>query len=140
MSNIQTEKQNYVWSDRRRTIFGLPWSFTKYMLTPERLFIEDGLIRSTENEVRLYRIMDVQLVRTLRQKIFGLGTIRVSSSDKTLKNFEIRNIKDSKNVKELLSELVEKQRNEKRVVNREVMGGPEDGDFDGFDNDGDGIF
>ena len=122
-----------IWEDRKRTLFGLPWSFTKYRLTDERLIIETGFLHSVENEVRLYRIMDVQLDRTLGQKIFGLGTIHVKSGDKTLKDFDIKNIKDSRDVKEILSELVEKSRVDKRVVNREMMLDDID-DKEGFDN------
>ncbi len=137
MSKIKTETQNIIWHDRRRIIFGLPWTFTKYSLTNERFFIEDGLFKSTEDEVRLYRVLDVKLTRTFMQKIFGLGTIKVSSSDRSLQNFEIKNIKDSKNVKELLSELVEKQRDAKRVYNREVMSAHDsfNEDDDDFDDD-----
>ena len=40
----------------------------------------------------------------------------------------IKNIKKPKYVKELLSELVEKQRDEKRVVNRELMASSIDDD------------
>ena len=135
----QTLEQNEpIWKDRKRTVFGLPWTFTKYSLTPDRLFIERGLAQSTEDEVRLYRILDIRLVRSLSQKMFGLGTLQINSSDRTLKNFELKNIKNSKYVKELLSEMVEKQRMEKRVVNREVMGGPGDFNDDGFDDDDDG--
>ena len=54
------------WTDRKRTLFGLPLSFTKYTLTEERFFIEKGFFNSTEDEVRLYRIQDVQLKRTSR--------------------------------------------------------------------------
>ena len=111
-------------------------------MTSDRLFIEKGLVQSTEDEVRLYRILDIRLIRSLGQKMFGLGTIQISSSDKTMKNFELKNIKNSKYVKELLSEMVEKQRVEKRVVNREVMGGPGPGpdafDDNDFDDDDDG--
>lgn len=121
-----------IWEDRKRTLFGLPLSFTKYRLTNERLFIESGLLHSVENEVRLYRIMDVQLDRTLGQKIFGVGTIHVKSGDKTLKDFDIKSIKNSREIKEMLSELVEKNRVEKRVVNREMM--LDDVDDEGFDN------
>ena len=121
-----------IWEDRKRTLFGLPLSFTKYRLTNERLFIESGLLHSVENEVRLYRIMDVQLDRTLGQKIFGVGTIHVKSGDKTLKDFDIKSIKNSREIKEMLSELVEKNRVEKRVVNREMMF--DDVDDEGFDN------
>jgi uncharacterized membrane protein YdbT with pleckstrin-like domain len=111
-----------VWSDRKRTFLGLPLSFTKYELTEERLFVKTGFLNTTENEVRLYRILDLQLNRTLGQKLFGVGTITVSSSDKSLGNFIIKNVKHSKDVKELLSDLVEKQREAKRVSNREFLG------------------
>ncbi len=119
-------EKEILWKDRKRTFFGLPWSFTKYSLTEERLFVETGFFNTTENEVRLYRIMDVQLTRSLGQKIVGVGTIHVKSADKTLKDFEIKSVKDSRNVKEMLSELVEKNRTEKRVMNREVMDGEDD--------------
>ena len=115
------ENQKIIWKDRKRTLFGLPLSFTKYSLEEDRLFIETGFFNSVENEVRLYRIMDLQLSRTLGQKMFGLGTIEVKSADKTLGDFEIKNIKNSKEVKEQLSKLVEEMRDKKRVVNRELM-------------------
>ena len=33
---------NHVWKDRKRTIFGLPLSFTVYKATEEKLLIESG--------------------------------------------------------------------------------------------------
>ncbi len=124
-----------LWKDRKRGFLGLPLSFTKYSLTKERLFVETGFINSVENEVRLYRILDVQMTRTLGQKMFGLGSINVHSSDVSSKDFTIKNIKKPKYVKELLSELVEKQRDEKRVVNRELMASSIDDD--GLDDNDD---
>mgnify|MGYP000064782610 FL=1 len=50
---------NIVWKDRKRTLFGLPWSFTKYSLSDDRLFISTGFLSTKEDEVRLYRIMDI---------------------------------------------------------------------------------
>mgnify|MGYP000789395574 CR=1 FL=1 len=112
---------NIVWKDRKRTLFGLPWSFTKYSLSDDRLFISTGFLSTKEDEVRLYRIMDISLKRTLGQRIFGLGTIKCCSADKTLGDFEIKNIKKSKDVKELLSEMVENERNRKKVTSREFI-------------------
>ena len=122
------ENQKIIWKDRKRTLFGLPLSFTKYSLEEDRLFIETGFFNSVENEVRLYRIMDLQLSRTLGQKMFGLGTIKVKSADKTLGDFEIKNIKDSENVKNQLSDLIEEARRSNRVSSREFMTEPEDDD------------
>ena len=120
----------YIWKDRKRTIFGLPLSFTKYRLTEERLFIEKGVLSKQEDEVRLYRIMDLSLKRTLGQRIFGVGTIFCCSADKTLGDFEIKNIKRPHEVKEILSEHIEKQRDAKRVVNREYMSHDDHDEFD----------
>ena len=67
------------WKDRRRTIFGLPWTFTKYTLTPEKLLVQTGMLNLKEEEVRLYRIMDVTLHRSVGERLFGLGTIHCLS-------------------------------------------------------------
>ncbi|MCI8327144.1 MAG: PH domain-containing protein [Lachnospiraceae bacterium] len=113
---------DYLWSDRKRTIFGLPLSFTKYALTEERLFIEEGFLNKREDEVRLYRIMDISLSMTLGQRIFGVGTIHCCSADKSQGDFDILSVKKPREVKEQLSTLVEVQREAKRVNSREYMG------------------
>jgi len=111
-----------LWSDRKRVLFfGLPLSFTTYRLTSNRLFINSGFLTQKQDEVRLYRITDVSLSRTLMQRIFGLSTIHCNSSDKTLGNFDIINVKDGENVKELLSQSVEEERMARRVYTRENM-------------------
>ena len=125
---------NIVWKDRKRTIFGLPWSFTKYSLSDDRLFISTGFLSTKEDEVRLYRIMDISLNRTLGQRMFGLGTIKCCSADKTLGDFEIKNIKKSKDVKEMLSEMVEEERNRKKVTSREFIDHDDDEFDDGHDD------
>lgn len=120
---------NYVWSARKRNALGLPWTFTQYALSEDRLFVTSGLLKTVENEVRLYRVLDLSLSRTLLQKIFGMGTIHVASADRTLGDFDLVNIKNPDQVKERLSTLVEENRDKKRVTNREFMG--EDIDVEG---------
>ena len=116
------------WKDRRRPIFGLPLSFTKYELKEDCLYIFTGFLNTTENEVRLYRILDLTLKRSIWQRMFGVGTIHVSSSDQSMGNFTIRDIKKPREVKEMLSDMVEKQRDAKRVVKREYMPASDDDD------------
>lgn len=109
-----------IWHDRKRiTFFGLPFTFTSYSATNEVLYIKQGFFSTTEDEVRLYRIMDISLKRNLFQKMFGIGTIHCCSGDKTLGDFDIVNIKKPREVKALLSDLIETQRESKRVVSRE---------------------
>ena len=119
--NVENDDNEILWKDRKRTFLGMPLSFTKYSLSKERLFVETGFFNTVENEVRLYRILDIQLTRSFGQKLFGLGSININSSDESLGDFTIKNIKKPKDVKELLSELVERQRDAKRVSNREIM-------------------
>ncbi len=111
-----------LWHDRKRWLFfGLPFTFTRYAVSKERLFISKGFLNVTDDEVRLYRIVDISLRRSLAQRIFGLGTIAVCSGDKTMQDFELQNIKHPMATKELISDLVERQREIKRVVSRENM-------------------
>ncbi len=127
-------EQNLVWKDRKRIWCGLPWTFTKYELSSDRLVIKTGFFNQNDDEVRLYRILDISLRRSLFQRIFGLGTIRCNSVDKTMKNFDITNIKNSERVKDQLSDLVEESRRSNRVSSREFMTELDDDDDDDSDN------
>ena len=122
------DRPGAVWQDRKRIIFGLPWTFTKYVLTKEKLLIQTGILNTKEEEVRLYRIMDVTLRRSLGQRPFGLGTIHCCSADKSTPEFDIKWIPDSAAVKEKLSDLVEAERMAKRVSSREFMSDEDDGE------------
>ena len=121
--------KDIIWTDRKRIIFGLPWTFTKYILTKEKLLVETGILNKDQEEIRLYRIMDMTLRRSLWQRLFGLGTIHCCTADKSSPELDIQWIPDSENVKELLSDLVEAERMEKRVSSREFFS-DSDGDLD----------
>ena len=126
------DKTTYVWKDRKRIIFGLPWSFTVYKLTEEKLFIETGFFSKKEEEIRLYRVMDLTLKRPFGQRLWGLGTIHCCTADKSTPEFDILKVKKSKEVKDMISDMVEKQREEKRISAREFMS---DGGYDEADGD-----
>ena len=119
-----------IWNDRRRNWLGLPWSFNKYSLSEDRLFVQNGFFKTTYDEVRLYRILDVKMTQSLGQKIESTGTISVHSSDKELGCFELKNVKNPMQVKELLSAKVEIQRDKHRVYSRENMIDQPDDDID----------
>lgn len=127
-------EREVVWQDRKRIIFGLPWTFTKYRLTREKLYIETGFLNKREEEIRLYRIMDLSLRRPLGQRIFGLGTIHCCTADKSTPEFDILRIKNASDVKEMLSDMVEQQRDEKRISAREFMMDDNFGDEDDVDD------
>ena len=124
-----------LWSDRKRIWCGLPWTFTVYSMTDDRLFVKRGLFNLREDEVRLYRIKDLVLERSLFQRIFGLGTIQVVSSDSSLGTFALSNIKKSEEVKEQLSTLVEEERQRKKVSSREFISFESEEENEGLDTE-----
>lgn len=122
----------YIWKDRKRFL-GLPLSFTRYAMTEDRLFLSVGFLSIKDEEILLYRIRDINTSRTLWQRIFGVGTVSVVSSDKTLPNLVMKNIKDPIAVKEMLHHQVEEMKIRRRVRLGEVMTDNfdmDDGDLD----------
>ena len=109
-----------LWKDRKR-YFGLPLSFTRYSLSEDRLFISEGFLNLKDDEVLLYRVRDIDTRRTLWQRLFGVGTVIVVSSDKTMPNLVLKNIKDPVFVKELIHKQVEEMKIRRRVRFGEIM-------------------
>lgn len=95
-----------LWKDKKR-YFGMPISFTTYSLSDDRLFVETGFLNRKYEEILLYRVRDISLARNLGQMIFGVGTIKIISSDMSAGELQIVNVRASKQVKELLHQLVE---------------------------------
>lgn len=124
------EELKVIWKNRKRPIFGLPLSFTKYTLLEEKILIDTGFFSTKQEEIKLYRIMDVTLKRTLWQKIFGVGTIHCCSADKTTPEFDIVDVKDSFKVKEMISKMSEDERNKKRVTGKEIFTDSDSDDLD----------
>lgn len=114
-------EKGYLWRERKRTLFGLPLSFTVYTLTEDKLLIEKGILNKVQEEVRLYRIIDLTLNRSLEERIFGLGTIHCCSGDRSTPEFDILRVKKSQVVKDLLSETVENARKKNRIGTREFI-------------------
>ena len=129
------ESIEYRWKDRRRR-FGLPISFTRYMLSEDRLFCETGLLNLKADEVLLYRVQDLVLTMTLGQRVFGVGTVCVHSSDKSIPHLDLKNVKHPREVKELIHRSVEEAKDRRRMRATEVLGkdgGPACHDGDEFD-------
>lgn len=124
----------YIWKDRKR-FWGMPLSFTRYALSGDRLFLSVGFLSVRDEEVLLYRIRDISLRRSLWQRIFGVGTITVISSDKTTPQLALKNIKRPMDIKELLHENVEDAKLRRRMRFSEMMTDLPDGNDDDPDDD-----
>ena len=110
----------YIWKDRKR-YFGMPLSFTRYALSDDRLFLSVGCLSIQDEEVLLYRVRDIDTSRSLWQRLFGVGTVTVMSSDKSMPTLVLKNVKDPISVKEMIHQQVEKAKIERRVRFGEIM-------------------
>ena len=126
-----------IWKDRKRYM-GMPLSFTNYGLSEDRLFLSVGFLNIKDEELLLYRIRDISVKRSLGQRLFGVGTVVVNSSDKSSPVLELKNVKDPLVVKELLHQQVEEMKDRRRVRYSEIASYNDDMD-DELDADGDGI-
>ena len=129
----EVPEEKVMWKDRKRFL-GMPLSFTRYQLTPTRLTVSVGLFSTHIEETLLYRILDSNLQRNFWQKLFGVGTVMVFAGDRSAQTIVLKNVRESEKVRRLLGELVEKEREAKRITAREMYGsgfGQLDGDVDG---------
>ena len=129
--------KQYIWHDRKRYL-GLPLSFTRYAISEDRLFLSQGFLSIKDEEILLYRVRDISMSRSLGQRIFGVGSITVSSSDQSQPTLLIKNIKKPVAVKELLHNQVEENKIRRRVRFSEIAGNLSDkDDGDDWDDFGD---
>ena len=128
-----------IWKDRKRYL-GMPLSFTRYALSEDRLFLSVGFLSIKDDEILLYRVRDITTSRSLWQRLFGVGTVTVVSSDKTMPTLQMKNIRNPVAVKELLHNRVEEMKIRRRVRLGEIIttgqGSDDDDDpDDGLDDD-----
>lgn len=123
----------YIWKDRKR-FFGLPLSFTRYALSEDRLFLSIGFLSVRDEEVLLYRVRDISSKRTIGQRLCGVGSVTVTSSDKSTPYLVLKNIKNPLLFKELLHENVEECKIRRRMRFGEMMTDVQTTDDDDLDN------
>lgn len=106
-----------VFTERKRLLFlGLPWTFTKYTITPSFLTISQGLLNTTEDDCYMYKIQDVKLNKTLWERLFGLATITCYTGDVTHKEIKLEHIKNSDEIKTYLLKTSEEARIKRRTL------------------------
>lgn len=128
---------DYIWADRKR-ILGMPLTFTRYRMSEDRLFLSTGFFTTKDEEILLYRVRDISLTITLWQRIFGVGTVTIISSDKTLPTLVLKNIKQPRMIKEKIHQQVEEMKIRRRMRIGEIMtdqnpNDDDDTDLDRFD-------
>jgi len=91
-----------------------------YELTTQRFKVSHGVLSRHTDELELYRVKDTTFTQNLFQRIFGLATVHMKTSDPSTPMVSIHSIvaSQAKSLREQIRTLTEELRDRKRV--REV--------------------
>ena len=110
---------------KRWLFFGLPFTFTVYTVGEDMITVSEGFLNKKENDCYMYKVQDVELLESLPQRIFGLGTVRCFTGDPTSPTLLIQNVKNARSVKNFILEASEKARRRRRTMNMLDIGAEE---------------
>lgn len=127
----------YIWTDKKRTVFGLPWTFTRYFLTETKFITRTGFFTVDEDEIDLYKIIDKKVRFPFWQRLVGCGTIIIYSKDADTPTKEVQCIKNPRHTSELIDKYLNIMRDRYGIRGRDMMSGGAYHDDDGYDNDDD---
>jgi len=86
-----------------------------FELTNERIRITSGVINQSIDEIELYRVKDSRTIRPWWMRLTGLASIVLETSDRSTPVLVIPAIRNGMEIRELLRQQVELQRDRKRV-------------------------
>lgn len=113
---------DYLWTDKKRTLFGLPLSFTRYFLTEDKFITRKGFLSITEDEFDLYRVTDKKLKLSLFERMFGCGTIQLHVKDVDTPIKDIDSVKEPRKVLALLDTHINLNKDKYHIRGRDMVG------------------
>ena len=75
---------------------------TLYIVTNQRVMIEQGIVTKTVNEIDLRYVDDSQFFQGLTDRLLGIGNVTLHSSDANTPTYMMRSIRDPRGVRELI--------------------------------------
>jgi uncharacterized membrane protein YdbT with pleckstrin-like domain len=90
---------------------------SSYEITDQRLIVKRGLIMKSIDEIELYRIKDVRVDYSLINQLTDVGTITITSSDRTTghRAFVLRDVPAARERREGIRKLVDRARQRRGV-------------------------
>jgi uncharacterized membrane protein YdbT with pleckstrin-like domain len=75
---------------------------TMYRVTNQRVLVEQGIFSKTVDEIDLRYVEDSTFNQNLVERILGIGSVTLMSSDKNTPRYVLRSIKDPRGVREMI--------------------------------------
>ena len=140
MAEKQNEREHFIDDDtivyrerKRLLLFGLPWTFTRYTITPGVITVNQGLINTIEDDCYMYKIQDVKLTSSFMEKLVGVATLLCYTGDITNPELKLVHIRHAREIKSYLLKTSEEARLKRRTLHTVDIGAHD------IDADGDGI-
>lgn len=122
--------------ERKRWLFlGLPWTFTIYTVKDDMITIDKGFLNKQQDDCYMYKVQDVELIRSFWERMVGLGTVRCFTGDTTDKELQIKHVRHAKEIKDFIFDASEKARIKRRTVNMLDIGNGVNVDADAMIDD-----
>lgn len=107
-----------LWEGKKQ-ILGKPWTFTKYSVDEEMLYVRKGMLAISEEQVALYRIIDISMQQTLLDRLFNQGTLILNTTDANERTILLEKISNPSRVKNIINNNVEKCRRRVNISTNE---------------------
>jgi uncharacterized membrane protein YdbT with pleckstrin-like domain len=93
-------------------VWWVKYHFTNYTLTTQRLIMRTGIVMRETDEVELYRVKDLKCMRSLLNRITGIGTVQavtteVMAGQPGMLTLLLTNIRNADQVRDLMRNLTE---------------------------------
>lgn len=113
----------------KKLILGQPISFTSYRIEDGLLIKRQGIFNIQENQIQLYRVIDVELKQDFIDNLVNQGTIILRSNSK-YDNITLENVGNPREVKALINEEIAEQRRNQNIRTNEMVANNIDVDMD----------
>lgn len=107
-----------IWEGRSQTLIP-EMGKTHYKITTERIVVRTGRLRTSEEDIELYRLKDISVNQTLLQKAQNIGDIKITSTDVSHKEMVLEKVPDPFDLKEKIREAANEMRDKKNISIRE---------------------
>ena len=118
---------------KRWVFFGLPFTFTKYIVKEDCITINRGFLNKIENDCYMYKIQDVTLKQSFLERLVNIGTIVCYTGDSTHPELRLEHIKNSRTIKAFILKESEEARLKRRTINTLDIGSGAMDDLDPAD-------
>jgi uncharacterized membrane protein YdbT with pleckstrin-like domain len=94
---------------------------TTYKLTNERVIIQSGLLSKKQEEIELYKVKDIKVSQSMKERVMKIGQIELVSVDPTTPVYILKDVKNPNELKETIRLSVKEAKRESGVSFREQI-------------------